>query len=46
MQDCFEILNENDLCEYYSFDEKPGITLRHVSDETYAYLDDAGVRKN
>jgi Cu+-exporting ATPase len=41
----FEILNENDLCEYYSFDEKPGITLRHVSDETYAYLDDAGVRK-
>jgi P-type Cu+ transporter len=41
----FEILNENDLCEYYSFDEKPGITLRHVSDESYAYLDEPSVRK-
>lgn len=41
----FEILNENDLCEYYSFDEKPGVTLRHVSDESYAYLDEASVRR-
>lgn len=41
----FEILNENDLCEYYSFDEKPGVTLRHVSDESYAYLDEPSVRK-
>jgi Cu+-exporting ATPase len=41
----FEILSENDLCEYYSFDEKPGVSLRHVSDETYAYLDAPSVRK-
>ncbi len=41
----YEILNENDLCEYYSFDAKPGVTLRHVSDESYAYLDEPSVRK-
>jgi Cu+-exporting ATPase len=41
----FEILNENDLCEYYSFDEKPGITLRHVAEESYAYLDEPSVRR-
>ena len=41
----FEILNENDLCEYYSYDEKPGVTLRHVSGETYTYLDEPSVRR-
>ena len=41
----FEIIRENDLCEYYSFDERPGVTLRHVSEETYAYLDAPSVRK-
>jgi hypothetical protein len=28
----FEILNENDLCEYYSFDKNPGVNLRFVSE--------------
>jgi len=41
----FEILNENNLCEYYSFNQKPGIQVRHVSDETYAYLDEPAIRK-
>lgn len=41
----YEILNENDLCEYYSFDKTPGVTLRHVSDESFAYLDDPAIRK-
>ncbi|MEQ1587434.1 MAG: heavy metal translocating P-type ATPase metal-binding domain-containing protein, partial [Cyclobacteriaceae bacterium] len=41
----FEILNENDLCEYYSFDKTPGVTLRHVSDESFAYLDEPSIRK-
>ena len=35
----FEILNENNLCEYYSYETTPGVNLNHVSEETYAYLD-------
>ena len=41
----FEILSANKLCEYYSFDEKPGISLRDVAEESYAYLDEPSVRK-
>jgi P-type Cu+ transporter len=41
----YEILNENNLCEYYAFDKNPGINLRHVPDEAYAYLDDTAIRK-
>ncbi|MCW5910988.1 MAG: heavy metal translocating P-type ATPase metal-binding domain-containing protein, partial [Cyclobacteriaceae bacterium] len=41
----YEILHENNLCEYYAFDKNPGVNLRHVSDETYAYLDESVIRK-
>jgi Cu+-exporting ATPase len=41
----FEILNENDLCEYYSLEKNPGIQRKKVSDENYAYLDDREIRK-
>lgn len=41
----YEILSENNLCEYYSFDQNPGVSLRYVSDETYGYLDEPSVRK-
>ena len=41
----FEILTDNELCEYYSLDAKPGITLRHGNEESYAYLDEPTVRK-
>jgi P-type Cu+ transporter len=41
----FEILNENDLCEYYSFDKNPGVNLRYVSEESFAYLDEPTIRK-
>jgi P-type Cu+ transporter len=41
----YEILNENNLCEYYAFDKNPGVNLRHVSDETYAYLDEPAIQK-
>jgi Cu+-exporting ATPase len=42
----YEIMNENNLCEYYAFDKNPGINLRHVGNETYAYLDEAAVSAN
>lgn len=41
----FEILTDNELCEYYSLDAKAGITLRHGNEESYAYLDEPTVRK-
>lgn len=41
----YEILNENDLCEYYTFDKNPGVSLRHVSEETFSYLEEPVIRK-
>ncbi len=41
----YEILSENNLCEYYSLDQNPGIQLRYVNEETYSYLDEPAVRK-
>jgi P-type Cu+ transporter len=41
----FEILNENDLCEYYNLEKNPGIQRKKVNDESYAYLDSKDVRK-
>lgn len=41
----YEILNENNLCGYYDFDKNPGVNLRHISDETFSYLDEPAVRK-
>lgn len=44
-QTVFEILNSNNLCEYYNLDENPGIQQKQVSEETYAYLNEKDVRK-
>ena len=41
----YEILNENNLCEYYSYESTPGVNLKQVSEETYAYLDETSIRK-
>jgi Cu+-exporting ATPase len=41
----YEILASNDLCEYYDLQQNPGVTLRTISDETYAYLDEPDIRK-
>ncbi|MCX8492548.1 MAG: heavy metal translocating P-type ATPase metal-binding domain-containing protein [Cyclobacteriaceae bacterium] len=41
----YEILNENNLCEYYSYTKTPGLSQRFVADETYAFLDETTVRK-
>ncbi len=41
----YEILHANDLCEYYSLDRNAGITVRNVSDDTYAYLDEKEIRR-
>ncbi|MCC9137373.1 heavy metal translocating P-type ATPase [Pontibacter silvestris] len=40
----YELLEENNLCTYYSLEQNPGITGKQLVAETrFAYLDDAGV---
>src|SRR5690606_16252444 len=39
----FEILEANDLCEYYTHDKNPGVSLKHVTDDTFDYLDDKSI---
>lgn len=41
----FEILDANNLCEYYNFDTSPGIHVKNAFDESYTYLDESGIRK-
>jgi len=38
----YEILNENNLCEYYDFESNPGVRLED-DDETYDYLDNPDI---
>jgi len=41
----YEILNDNNLCEYYELDRTPGVSLLHVREENYAYLEEPQVAK-
>lgn len=42
----YEILDSNNLCEYYSLDQKPGTKTGLTNQEnTYSYLDDPEIRK-
>lgn len=41
----YEIINENNLCDYYSFDKSPGVSLRHVNDNAYEFLTESSIRK-
>ncbi|MCB0653425.1 MAG: heavy metal translocating P-type ATPase metal-binding domain-containing protein [Saprospiraceae bacterium] len=39
----FEILNENDLCNYYEIDEKAGVSLKGRKQQKYDYLDEKNI---
>jgi len=42
----YEILNANDLCQFYSLDERPGLSQKNRRDaRAYAWLDDPDVRR-
>jgi P-type Cu+ transporter len=41
----YEILNDNNLCDYYAFDQNPGTSLRFLPKGTYQFLDEASVKK-
>ncbi|MFB6455929.1 heavy metal translocating P-type ATPase [Chitinophaga sp. Hz27] len=43
----YEILNQNDLCEYYDLNSKPGINQRiQVRKDKFAFLEDAGIQQH
>lgn len=39
-QTVYELLDQNDLCNYYELDAQPGIKIRPSVSEQYSYLDD------
>ncbi len=41
----FEILNTNDLCEYYRIEDRVANSLKGVPNDSFSYLDEAGIRK-
>jgi P-type Cu+ transporter len=41
----FEILNENNLCDYYTLDKNSGVSQKTAAATSYAYLDEPDVRK-
>lgn len=41
----YEILSSNNLCQYYTFDAKAGLSQQNHADTSYDYLDDSQVRK-
>ena len=41
----FEILQQNDLCNYYSLQQAPGISPNQIEVSRFAYLDDESIQK-
>jgi len=41
----YEILDTNDLCEYYSIDRNPGNRITSSNKDAFAYLDEKDIRK-
>lgn len=41
----FEIIHDNNLCQYYQYEHHPGATGRLVDEDTYAYLDEEPVQQ-
>ncbi|NND07414.1 MAG: ATPase P, partial [Saprospiraceae bacterium] len=39
----YQILSENDLCNYYELNQAAGISFKRRSNEKYGYLDDEGI---
>ncbi|MEQ8423783.1 MAG: heavy metal translocating P-type ATPase metal-binding domain-containing protein, partial [Cyclobacteriaceae bacterium] len=41
----FEILDENDLCEYYNLESAPGVRLNFEHNDAYEYLDEDQIKE-
>lgn len=44
-QTVFEILNANDLCDYYTLDKNAGNHISAVNQDAFSYLDEKDIRK-
>ncbi|MBS1487211.1 MAG: heavy metal translocating P-type ATPase metal-binding domain-containing protein [Bacteroidetes bacterium] len=44
-QTVYEILNANNLCQYYQLDRQPGRSQRQRTDENFLYLDERAIRQ-
>ncbi len=44
-QTVYEILNENDLCDYYDLEQSPGYSLANKSSGLFDYLDSVEVKR-
>lgn len=40
----YELLNENNLCDYYSIDKTPGTTRKYYAKRNYDFLEDSDLR--
>ena len=41
----FEILQTNDLCDYYTLDTASGNSLKDIAESSFSYLDESKIRK-
>jgi Cu+-exporting ATPase len=41
----FEILNDNNLCEYYSIEQRSGVSQKNVLASAFDFLDDKDIRR-
>lgn len=41
----YEILNTNNLCQYYQLGDHPGISLRQPNDDSFLYLNEKTIQK-
>jgi Cu+-exporting ATPase len=41
----YEILADNNLCEYYTYQQTPGVNQRFVSEQSFAFLDEPALQK-
>jgi P-type Cu+ transporter len=44
-QSVYEILHENNLCEYYSLEDRPGVWHKGASPAVFDFLDEPAIRK-
>ncbi len=44
-QSVYEILQTNNLCDYYSFDHKAGVSMKGAMTDEYAVLDDPDIER-
>jgi Cu+-exporting ATPase len=42
----YEILEQNSMCDYYSFEAKPGVSFKNTANQEFEYLDDEKIKQS